>query len=227
MDYYSVACRYVTPIFRIFFNYRIVGGENLLRAAAGGRVVVCTTHSSDLGGMIVGMAVSAVLKTEPWIVVNAKYRRNRLTNFFLKDMNIVWIIGNDMLGNYPALRKIRDLIVKGGAEPIIIAPQGIYNKPVRGAIEFRQGFAIPCIQAVNAGAKVFIVPATDVGTTYRGFPCPGRRIAAVFGHSLEVSKHTERTRLTRAVEMSVRKLMTAYVSLFCACCLLARIYAHC
>ncbi len=213
MNYYNIACRYVAPIFRIFFNYRIFGGGNLLHAAARGRVVICTTHSSDLGGMIVGMAVSSVLKTEPWIVVNAKYRRKRLTNFFLKDMNIVWIIGNDMLGNYPALKEIRDLIVKGG-DSIIIAPQGIYNKPVPDAIEFRQGFAIPCIQAANAGANVFVVPAVDLGTTYRGFPACGRRIAAVFGNPIEVNKHAERIRLTRTVERSARELMTSYNTLF-------------
>jgi len=213
MNYYKIACRCVAPIFRIFFNYRIIGGANLLLAAARGRVVICTTHSSDLGGMIVGMAVSSILKDEPWIVVNAKYRRKRLTNFFLKDMNIVWIIGNDMLGNYPALKEIRALIVKGG-DSIIIAPQGIYNKPVPDAIEFRQGFAIPCIQAANAGANVFVVPAVDIGATYRGFPACGRRIAAVFGNPIEVNKHAERIRLTRTVERSVRELMTSYNTLF-------------
>ena len=210
MNYYKIACRYVTPIFRIFFNYKIIGGENLLHAAAGGSVVVCTTHSSDLGGMIVGMAVSMVLKTEPWVVVNVKFRKNRLTNLFLKDMNIVWIVGNDMLGNYHALKRIRYLIVKGGAKAIIIAPQGTYNKPVPGAVEFRQGFAIPCVQAANVGAKVIIVPAIDLGAKYRSFPGMGRRIAAIFGSPIEVNKNTERADLTKTVETSVKGLMTAY-----------------
>ncbi len=227
MNYYKIACRYVAPIFRIFFNYRIIGGENLLRAAARGTVVICTTHSSDLGGMIVGMAASAVLETEPWVVVNAKFRKNRLTNFFLKDMNIVWIIGNDMLGNYHALKEIRDLIVKGGAKAIIIAPQGVYNKPVPDAIEFRQGFAIPCIQAADVGAEVFVVPAFDLGATYRSFPGIGRHIAAVFGYPVEVNKNAERTGLTKIVEKSVKDLMTVYGILFFVCYLLARIYAHC
>jgi 1-acyl-sn-glycerol-3-phosphate acyltransferase len=210
MNYYKIACTYVAPIFRIFFNYKIVGEENLVRAAARGTVVICTTHSSDLGGMIVGMAASTVLKTEPWIVVNIKFRKNRLTNFFLKDMNIIWIIGNDMLGNYHALNRIRDLIKKGGAKAIIIAPQGVYNKPVPGAVEFRQGFAIPCIQAANVGAKVFVVPALDVGTTYRSFPGMGRRIAAVFGYPIEVRENAERAGLTKTVETSVKRLMAVY-----------------
>ena len=227
MNYYKIACRYVAPIFRIFFNYRIIGSGNLVWAAARGTVVVCTTHSSDLGGMIVGMAVSRVLETEPWIVVNIKYRRNHLTNFFLKDMNIVWIVGNDMLGNYPALKKIKELIVKGGKRTIIVAPQGVYNKPLPDAIEFRQGFAIPCIQAVRRGASVNIVPAIDVGASYKGFPAFGRRIAAVFGLPIEVKKHADRNGLTRTLEKSVKQLMTAYGALFCACCLLVRIYAHC
>ena len=214
MNYYKIACRYVTPIFRIFFNYKIIGGENLLRAAARGTIVVCTTHSSDLGGMIVGMAVSTVLKTEPWIVVNVKFRKNRLTNFFLKDMNIVWIVGNDMLGNYHALKRIRELLVKGGTKAIIIAPQGIYNKPVPGAVEFRQGFAIPCIQAANVGAKVIVVPAFDLGATYRSFPGMGRRIAAIFGCPIKVKKHAERAGLTKTVEKSVKNLITAYGTLF-------------
>jgi 1-acyl-sn-glycerol-3-phosphate acyltransferase len=210
MNYYKIACTYVAPIFRIFFNYKIVGEENLVRAAARGTVVICTTHSSDLGGMIVGMAASTVLKTEPWIVVNIKFRKNRCTNFFLKDMNIIWIIGNDMLGNYHALNRIRDLIKKGGAKAIIIAPQGVYNKPVPGAVEFRQGFAIPCIQAANVGAKVFVVPALDVGTTYRSFPGMGRRIAAVFGYPIEVRENAERAGLTKTVETSVKRLMAVY-----------------
>lgn len=214
MNYYEIACRYATPIFRIFFNYRIIGGENLLRAAAGGMVVVCTTHSSDLGGMIVGMAVSTILKTEPWVVVNVKFRKNRLTNLFLKDMNIIWIGGNDMLGNYHALKKIRDLIVKGGAKAIIIAPQGAYNKPVPGAVEFRQGFAIPCIQAANVGARVIVVPAIDLGATYRSFPGMGRHIAAIFGCPIEVNKSAERADLTKTVENSVRNLMAGYSTLF-------------
>ncbi|UCD06454.1 MAG: 1-acyl-sn-glycerol-3-phosphate acyltransferase [candidate division WOR-3 bacterium] len=214
MDYYRIACRYVTPIFRIVFNFKIIGGENLLRAAARGTVVVCTTHSSDLGGMIVGMAVSTVLKAKPWIVVNVKFRKNRLTHFFLKDMNIVWIAGNDMLGNYHALKKIRELIVKGGAEAIIMAPQGTYNKPVAGAVEFRQGFAIPCIKAANVGAKVIVVPAFDLGATYRSFPGMGRRIAAIFGCPIEVKKHAERAGLAKTVEKSVKNLITAYGTLF-------------
>lgn len=214
MNYYNIACRYVAPIFRIFFNYKIIGGGYLLRAAARGTVVVCTAHSSDLGGMIVGVAVSTVLNTEPWIIVNVKYRKNRLTNFFLKDMNIVWIVGNNMLGNYHALKRIRELLVKGGAKAIIIAPQGVYNKPVSGAVEFRQGFAIPCIQAANAGAKVIVVPAFDLGSPYRSLPGMGRRIAAIFGCPIEVRKHAERAGLTKTVEKSVRNLMTAYGTLF-------------
>jgi 1-acyl-sn-glycerol-3-phosphate acyltransferase len=227
MNYYKIACKYVTPVFRIFFNYKTIGGENLLQAALNGRVVVCTTHSSDLGGMIVGMAVSTILKTEPWIVVNARFRKNRLINFFLKDMNIIWMMGNDMLGNYAALREIRDLIVQGGAEAIIIAPQGTYNKPVPGGIRLRQGFAIPCIQAVRSGAIVNVVPAIDVGATYKGVPAIGRRIMAVFGYPMTVKRHAERTSLTRAVEKSIKGLMAVYGTLFGACCLLARIYAHC
>jgi hypothetical protein len=120
--------------------------------------------------MIVGMAVSMILNTEPYVVVNSIFRKKHLTNFFLRKMNVVWIMGNDVLGNYPAL---------------------------------------------------------DVGATYKGMPPPGRRIAAVFGHPMEVNRHTERTGLTRAVERSVRELMTAYVSLFGACFLFAYIYAHC
>jgi 1-acyl-sn-glycerol-3-phosphate acyltransferase len=227
MNYYHIACKYVTPIFRICYNYRVIGAENLRRAAQNGRVVVCTTHSSDLGGMIVGMAVSMILNTEPYVVVNSIFRKKHLTNFFLRKMNVVWIMGNDVLGNYPALKKIRDLLINGATKAIIIAPQGIYNRPDLRDVRFRQGFAIPCLQAAKAGTAVYVVPALDVGATYKGMPPPGRRIAAVFGHPMEVNRHTERTGLTRAVERSVRELMTAYVSLFGACFLFAYIYAHC
>jgi 1-acyl-sn-glycerol-3-phosphate acyltransferase len=227
MDYYHIACKYVAPLYRMFYNYRIVGAENLSQAAGHGRVVVCTTHSSDLGGMIVGMAVSKVLRTRPYIVVNSKFRRNPLTNFFLREMNIVWIMGNDMLGNYPALKQIRNIIASHNAEVIIIAPQGVYNRPFPESIKFRQGFAIPCIKAANAGVKVNVVPAIDVGATYKGMPAIGRRIAAVFGHPIEVNRNSKRTELTRIVEKSVKELMTAQISLFGACFLFAYICAHC
>lgn len=207
MNYYQIACKYVTPLFRIFHNYTILGAENLLQAARYGRVVVCTTHSSDLGGMIVGMAVSIVLKTDPYIVVNRKFRVNPLTNFFLKTMNIIWIIGNDMLGNYPALRQIRNILTRPGSGVIIIAPQGVYNKPGPEYIEFRQGFAIPCMQAAKAGIVVNVVPAIDAGTTYKGMPVIGKRIAVVFGKPIKVQNSAERTRLTKRVEDAVKELM--------------------
>ena len=207
MNYYYIACKYVTPLFKIFYNYRIVGGENLLQAAGDGRVVVCTTHSSDLGGMIVGMAVRMVLETDPFVVVNRKFRRNRLTNFFLKKMNIIWIMGNDMLGNYSALKQIRNILTKQGSEVIIIAPQGTYNKPIPDDIRFRQGFAIPCIQAARAGAIVSVVPAVDVGATYKGIPAIGRRIRAVFAEPMMVRKNEKRTALTRKLETAIKQLM--------------------
>lgn len=207
MNYYNIACKYVTPLFRIFYNYRITGAENLLQAARDGRVVVCTTHSSDLGGMIVGMAVRQVLKIDPFIVVNRKFRANPLTNFFLRTMHIIWIMGNDMMGNYPALKQIRDILTRPGSGVIIIAPHGVYNKPGPGYIEFRQGFAIPCMQAAKAGIVVNVVPAIDVGTTYKGMPMIGRRIAVVFGKPINVQKFTERTRLTKRVEDAVKELM--------------------
>jgi len=207
MNYYYIACKYVTPLFRILYNYRIVGGENLLQAARRGRVVVCTTHSSDLGGMIVGMAVRLVLKTDPYIVVNSKFRKNVLTYFFLRKMNIIWIMGNDMLGNYPALKEIRNVLTEQNTNVIIIAPQGVYNKPKPEGINFRQGFAIPCIQAARAGTIVNIVPAIDVGATYKGMPTIGTRIAAIFGKPIKVHKNERRTVLTLKLESAVKQLM--------------------
>jgi 1-acyl-sn-glycerol-3-phosphate acyltransferase len=207
MNYYNIACKYVTPLYRIFYNFKIAGAENLLQAAKNGRVVVCTTHSSDLGGMIVGMAVSTVLRTDPHIVVNNKFRKNPLTNFFLSKMNIIWIMGNDMLGNYPALKKIRNMLTKQNTAVIIIAPQGIYNKPLPEHVAFRQGFAIPCLQAARAGVSISVVPAIDVGSTYKGMPVMGRRIAAVFGKPIRIGKSEHRAALTRKLENAVRQLM--------------------
>jgi 1-acyl-sn-glycerol-3-phosphate acyltransferase len=157
--------------------------------------------------MIVGMAVRSALKTDPYIVVNRKFRVNPLTNFFLKTMNIIWIVGNDMLGNYPALKQIRSILTKPGAEVIIIAPQGIYNKPAPSHVEFRQGFAIPCMQAAKAGIVVNVVPAIDVGTTYKGMPMAGKRIAAVFGEPIRVEKKETRVTLTKRLEGAVKRLM--------------------
>ena len=211
MNYYDIACKYVTPLYRIFYNFRIIGAENLVRAADNGRVVVCTTHSSDLGGMVVGMAVRTVLKTDPYIVVNNKFRKNALVNFFLRKMNIIWIMGNDMMGNYPALKEIRNILTRRGKEAIIIAPQGTYNKPLPEHIDFRQGFAIPCLQAAHAGASISVVPAIDVGTTYRGMPMVGKRIAAIFGKAIKVRKSEKRAVLTWKVENAVRGLMSGTV----------------
>ena len=207
MNYYDIACKYVTPLFRMFYNFRIFGAEYLREAAKNGRVVVCTTHSSDLGGMIVGMAVRYVLKTDPFIVVNRKFRINPLTNFFLKTMNIIWIMGNDMLGNYPALKQIRSVLTRHGSDVIIIAPQGIYNRPEPEHIKFRQGFAIPCIQAARAGVAVYAVPAIDFGATYKSMPGIGKRIAAVFGKPIRVQNLANRMKVTEKVEEAVRELM--------------------
>lgn len=207
MNYYHIGCKYVTPIFRTLYNYQIVGAENLRRAARHGRVVVCTTHSSDLGGMIVGMAVRTALRTDPYVVINSKFRTNPLTHFFLKEMKIIWIRGNDMQGNYPALRQMRYLLSGRNTEVIIIAPQGTYNKPRADDIKFRQGFAIPCIQAARAGTIVSVVPAIDVGATYKGIPVVGRRIRAVFAEPIKVRKNERRAALTRKLEGAVQQLM--------------------
>lgn len=208
LNYYHIACKYVTPLYRIFYNFRIIGIRHLIQASQQGRVVVCTTHSSDLGGMIVGMAVSSTLKTEPHIVVNDKFRSNPLTYFFLRKMNIIWIMGNDMQGNFPALKEIRNILTGQNKEVILIAPQGIYNKPLPEYIDFRQGFAIPCMQAARAGVSISVVPAIDVGATYKGMPMVGRRIAAVFGRPISVRKNDERAALTRKLETAVRLLMS-------------------
>ena len=207
MNYYNIACKYVTPLYRIFYNFRIIGAENLKQAAGRGKVVVCTTHSSDLGGMIVGMAVRQVLKTNPYVVINDKFRRNPLTYFFLKRMKIVWIMGNDMQGNYPALKQIGNILEKQDSEVIIIAPQGTYNKPAAEDIRFRQGFAIPCIQAARAGTIVNVVPAIDVGATYKGIPAIGRRVRAVFAEPIRVHKNEKRKALTGKLEGAIKQLM--------------------
>ena len=141
-NYYYIARKFVTPLLRIFYNYRILGADNLREAAIDAKVVVCTTHSSDLGGMIVGLAVSLALNQDPYVVVNKKYQRNYLTNYFLKTMKIIWIMGNEMVGNYSALRQIRNILTYHESNVIIIAPQGVYNKPDPESINFRQGFTI-------------------------------------------------------------------------------------
>ena len=207
LNYYHIACTYVTPLLRIFYNYKILGADNVRQAALNGRVLVCTTHSSDVGGMIVGMAVRMVLKTDPYVVIKSKYRNNPLTNFFLRKMNVIWIMGNDMLGNYAALKQIRRILTNQNNDVIIIAPQGTYNKPKPEHVMFHQGFAIPCIQAARTGTDVNIVPAIDVGATYKGFPLVGRRIAAVFGKAIRVGKNEERVVLTRKLESAVKRLM--------------------
>lgn len=206
-NYYNIARKCVTPLLGIFHNYRILGADNLRKAAVNGKVVVCTTHSSDLGGMIVGLAVSLILNQDPYIVVNKKFQRNQLTNFFLKTMNIIWIVGNEMLGNYTALRQIRNILTYHESNVIIIAPQGVYNKPEPESINFRQGFAIPCIQAADVGIRINIVPAVDVGATYKSLPGIGKRIAAVFGRPILVRKRTTRQALTDEVERAVKALM--------------------
>jgi 1-acyl-sn-glycerol-3-phosphate acyltransferase len=211
MNYYHIAGKYVTPLFRIIYNFRIIGARNLLEAARNGRVVVCTTHSSDLGGMIVGMAVRQVLKTDPFVVVNRKYRLNPITNFFLKTMNIVWIIGNEMLGNYPALKQMKGILTQQGTEVIIIAPQGTYNRPDPESIKFRQGFAIPCIQAARAGVPVYAVPAIDFGSTYKSMPTIGKHIGAVFGEPISVQDFNTRENLTKKVEGAVKELMRLWM----------------
>ena len=211
MNYYHIACKYVTPLFRIIYNFSIIGAQNLLEAAKKGRVVVCTTHSSDLGGMIVGMAVRQVLKTDPFIVVNRKFRSNPITNFFLKTMNIIWIIGNNMLGNYPALKQMKEILTQQGSDVIIIAPQGTYNMPESEYIKFRQGFAIPCIQAARAGVAVYAVPAIDVGATYKSMPTIGKRIATVFGKPINVQNVDGRENLTKDVEGAVKELMRRWM----------------
>ena len=218
MNYYHIACKYVTPLFRMFHNYQIYGAEYLREAANNGRIVICTTHSSDFGGMIVGMAVSSVLNIDPFIVINRKYRANPFTNFFLKSMNIIWIMGNDMLGNYPALKEIRGILTRPGSDVIIIAPQGVYNKPNPADVKFRQGFAIPCVQAANAGVAISIVPAVDVGATYKGMPSIGRRIAAVFGKPVRVERRAKRAQLTEQVEKAVKLLIKEGQATFRDCC---------
>jgi 1-acyl-sn-glycerol-3-phosphate acyltransferase len=211
MNYYDIACKYVTPLFRVIYNYRVIGSQYLLDAARKGRVVVCTTHSSDLGGMIVGMGVRQVLETDPFIVVNRKFRVNHLTNFFLKTMNIIWIMGNDTLGNYPALNHMKKILTQQNSDVIIIAPQGAYNRPEPEDVKFRQGFAIPCIQASRAGAVVYAVPAIDVGTTYKSMPAIGKHIAAVFGEPISVQDFNARENLTKKVEESVKELMRQWM----------------
>ena len=206
-NYYHIARKCVTPLLRIFYNYRILGADNLRKAAFNGKVVVCTTHSSDLGGMIIGLAVSSVLDKDPYIVVNKKFQRNRLTNFFLQTMNMIWIMGNEMIGNYSALRQIRNILTYHESNVIIIAPQGVYNKPDPKPINFRQGFAIPCIQAAEVGIRVNIVPAVDMGATYKSLPGIGKHIAAIFGMPIPVGKQTTRQELTDEVERAVKALM--------------------
>ena len=161
--------------------------------------------------MIVGMAVREVLKTDPFVVVNRKYRLNPLTNFFLKTMNIIWIMGNNMLGNYPALKQIREILTRQGTDVIVIAPQGSYNRPEPEYIRFRQGFAIPCIQAARSGVPVYAVPALDVGATYKSMPAIGKHIAAVFGEPISVQHFKNREKLTRKVEEAVKELIRKWV----------------
>ncbi len=212
----------LVPFFRLCYNYKIKNKGYLLEASEKGFVVVVTTHSSFLGAILVGVAMRITLKDEVYAVLGNRVRKDTrkhiFSSCFPKMINAIYVNGGD---NRRLLRDIESVISQKKSKSLIIAPQGDINRLNPEDVKFKEGFAIPIINAINNGHAVYIVPAFDYGLKYvsaknwkeafLGMFIPGKmRFSAVFGEPIKVTQGTNRKELTKIVEDAVKDLMRKY-----------------
>jgi 1-acyl-sn-glycerol-3-phosphate acyltransferase len=208
--------------FKILYSYKIVGKENLQKAAKEGFVVITETHSSFVGSFLMGASVYSILSDLPYGIIGERLKKDPFAYFFVKQLRAIYVDENQR-DNRRALQEMENVIVEKRSKSLIIAPQGDLVPFNPDLIKFKQGFAIPVLNAVKKGASVYIVPAITPGTPYActwpqvfqlwsKFILPGKsRIHNVFGEPIKVMPGINRRELTQIVEDAVKDLMRKHV----------------
>lgn len=166
---YSFARALLIPIFLAFYNYRIIGRENV---PTNGAYIVCANHVSMIDPIFVGIA----LPHKMYFMAKAELFKNKLLGTLLH-----------FLGAFPIKRGEADIgsiktslrLLKSG-KVLALFPEGTRNKT--GEVVAEPGIAMLAIKS-----RVPVVPAAII-SSYKFF----RRTKVVIGKPIELTEYYER-----------------------------------
>lgn len=166
---YSFARALLIPIFLFFYNYRIIGRDNV---PADGAYIVCANHVSMIDPIFVGIA----LPHRMYFMAKAELFRNKLLGILLHG-----------LGAFPIKRGEADirsiktsLKLLNSGKILALFPEGTRNKTDEVVAE-------PGIAMLAIKSKVPVIPAAII-SSYKFF----RRTKVIIGKPIELTDYYDR-----------------------------------
>ncbi|MDD4503461.1 MAG: lysophospholipid acyltransferase family protein [Clostridiaceae bacterium] len=166
---YSFARAILIPIFLIFYNYRVIGRENVPK---NGAYIVCANHVSMIDPIFVGIALSQRM----YFMAKAELFKNKLLGALLRG-----------LGAFPVKRGEADirsiktsLKLLNSSKVLALFPEGTRNKTDEVVAE-------PGIAMLAIKSKVPVVPVAII-SSYKFF----KRTKVIIGRPIELTEYHER-----------------------------------
>jgi len=166
---YSFARAVLIPIFLFFYNYRVIGTENVPK---GGAYIACANHINMIDPIFVGIS----LPHRMYFMAKAELFRNILLRGLF-----------NALGAFPIKRGEADiksiknsLKLLGSGKVLALFPEGTRNKT-------SEVLAEPGIAMLAVKSKVPVVPVAII-SSYKFF----RRTKVIIGKPIELTDYYER-----------------------------------
>ena len=135
MDLYKIAPLAKTAL-NFLYSFQISCPEKTKKVLEKKHAVIAVTHSSNLSGLIIGLASYLKSKKKPMPLIHELWKKKALVRNFLALADTYFIPGNDKVSkaNLSVLERIAQKAVKT-KRPILIAPQGSLNLPEARSIK--------------------------------------------------------------------------------------------
>lgn len=216
---------FLMPILRSFYKCEFIGTENLEEAAKNGKVLVAATHASWFASFYVTAGVCETLEDKAYFMVFERLKKILPIYLAFKGKNVIWVPPNHNTIKTAAIRKSYSALLGDKTKSLVIAPHGKVNLPYPNELDFKEGFASAAIYATNQNVKISVVPAVDIGFPYTTIPYTtivgaftdawppfGKKICAIYGKPIEVTKDMDKKDLTKRAKGAAQEIMQKYAN---------------
>lgn len=163
---YSIARALLIPIFLLFYNYRVIGSENVPKE---GGYIVCANHTSAIDPIFVGIS----LRKRMYFMAKAELFKNIFSRALMNS-----------LGTYPVKRGEADirsiktsLKLLGSGKILGLFPEGTRNKTSEIVAE-------PGIAMLAIKSKVPVLPIAII-SSYKFF----KRTKVIIGKPIDLTEY--------------------------------------
>lgn len=163
---YSFARAILIPIFLIFYNYRVIGGENVPK---NGAYIVCSNHISAIDPIFVGIA----LPQRMYFMAKAELFKIKLLGALIRGLGVFPIRRGE--ADIKSIKTSLKLLANG--KVLALFPEGTRNKTSEVVAE-------PGIAMLAIKSKVPVVPVAII-SSYKFF----KRTKVIIGKPIELTDY--------------------------------------